>query len=108
MSKTLRVTALVLGLLVYSMPSMAMMHGMAGMSESGMYNLTIRGLAGVDDAKGIDQKLRLVDGVEKVHVDFNNGMVMVWMKKGKTLDQELAESILEEAGFGLDDFQRPI
>ncbi len=107
MSRNLWVTALVLGLLVYSIPSMAMMHVMAGMSESGMYNLTIRGFAGANDAKGIDQKLRLTDGVKKVHVDFDNGMVMVWMKKGETLDQELVERILKEAGFGLDDFRRP-
>ncbi len=107
MSRNLRVTALVLGLLVYSISSMAMMHGKAGMSESGMYNLTIRGLAGANDAKGIDQNLRLMDGVKKVHVDFDSGMVMVWMKKGETLDQEIAERIIEEAGFGLDDFRRP-
>ena len=63
--------------------------------------------AGRDDAKGIDQELRQIKAVEKVHVDFDNGMVMVWMKQGETLDEVLAEKIVKGAEFILNDFERP-
>ncbi len=84
-----------------------MMHGMKGMNEPGMYNLTIGGLAGGDDAKGIDEKFRQMNGVTKVHVDFDNGMIMIWMKDNESLDQGMAEKIIQEAGYTLKDFELP-
>ncbi len=107
MIRTLRAAALAFGLALLSTPSVAFMHSMMGMGESDMYNLTVGGLAGRDDAKGIDEELRQIEDVEKVHVDFDNGMVMVWMKQGETLDKVLAEKIVKGAGFVLDDFERP-
>jgi hypothetical protein len=107
MMKMFQAAAVLFGLLIYSAPSMAMMHGMKGMSEPGMYNLTIGGLAENDDAKGIDEKFREMTGVDKVHVDFENGMIMVWMKDNESLDQGMAEKIIEGAGFALNAFEHP-
>lgn len=107
MIKKIYAVALAIGLLFYSASAMAMMHKKGGMSEPGMYNLTIGGLAGGDDAKGIDKKFRQMNGVKKVHVDFDNGMVMVWMKKGNMLDQGLAEMIVKKSGFTLNEFEPP-
>ena len=107
MMRMFAVVSLAWGLMIASTPSMAMMHGMTGMSEPGMYNLTIGGLAGTDDAKGIDEKFRRMKGVAKVHVDFKNGMIMVWMKKGSMLDRGMAERIVKAAGLTLDEFEAP-
>ena len=107
MMRKFQAAAIVFGLLLYSASSMAMMHGVKGMSEPGMYNLTIGGLAGGDDAKGIDEKFREMAGVKKVHVDFDNGMIMIWMKDNESLDQGMAEKIIEEAGYTLNDFELP-
>jgi len=107
MKALLRVVSLACGLLVASAPSKAMMHGMSGMGQTGMYNLTIGGLAGGNDAKGIDEKFRRMKGVAKVHVDFENGMIMVWMKSGAMLDRAAAKRIVKGAGFSLDDFETP-
>ena len=95
------------GLMVLSAPSMAFMHGMGGMREPGMYNLTVGGLAARDDANGIDEKIRRMNGVEKVHVDFKRGMVMVWVKQGETLDEAFVEKIVKEAEFTLEALERP-
>lgn len=102
MMKKLQAVAMAFGLLLYSTSSMAMMH-----EKENMYNLTIGGLAGGGDAKGIDDEFRRMDGVEKVHVDFDNGMIMVWLEKGKALDQGLAERLIKQAGFTLNDFEVP-
>jgi len=106
MMKTLR-TAIALGFLLYSAAAMATMDSMTGMSDPGMYNLTIGGLAGGDDAKGVDTAFRGMNGVEKVHVDFKNGMIMIWMKKGAMLERGPAEKIVKKAGFTLKGFDRP-
>ena len=45
--------------------------------------------------------------VKKVHIYFENGMIMIWMKKGETLDELLAKGVVEEAGFTLSDFEPP-
>ena len=107
MMKTLRAAAVAFGLLLYSAAAMATMDGMTGMSDPGMYNLTVGGLAGGNDAKGVDKAFREMNGVEKVHVDFKNGMIMVWMKSGAMLDRGLAEKIVETAGFTLTGFDQP-
>ena len=107
MMRKVRAVAIAFGLALLSSPSTAIMHSMEGMGEPGMYNLEVGGLAGGDDAKGIDEDFREMNGVEKVHVDFKQGMVMVWMKQGDTLDEELAEKVVKEAGFTLKAFERP-
>ena len=107
MMRWLRAAALGFGLVLYSMSSMAIMHDMGGMNETGMYNLTVGGLAGRDDARGVDEKMREMDGVDKVHVDFENGMIMVWVKQGEILDERVVRKFVEEAGFTLDAFEEP-
>ncbi len=107
MMRKLRVAGIIFGLVLLSTPSMAFMHSRGSMGEPGMYNLIVGGLAGRDNANGIDEKFRQINIVEKVHVDFKNGMVMVWIKQGEKLDEGLAEKIVKEAGFTLEAFERP-
>ncbi len=107
MMKKLQAAAMAFGFVLLSTPSMAFMHSTGGMDAPGMYNLKVGGLAGRDDANGIDERFRQMDGVEKVHVDFERGMVMVWITQGEALDEPFAKKIVEEAGFVLDDFERP-
>ncbi len=107
MMRKIRAAGIIFGLVLLSTPAMAFMHGMMGMGEPGMYNLKVGGLAGRDDANGIDEKFRQMNGVEKVHVDFKRGMVMVWVKRGEKLGEGLAEKIVKEAGFTLEAFERP-
>jgi len=107
MMRLLRAAAIAFGLAMFATPSMAFMHGMLGMGNSNMYNLTVGGLAGGDDARGVDEKFRDMANVKKVHVDFDNGMIMIWMKKGETLDEPLAKGVLKEAGFTLSVFESP-
>jgi len=105
--KKLQATVLAFGLVMMSTPSMALFHGMGSMSDSGMYNLMVGGLAGRDDAKGIDEEFREMNEVNKVHVDFKNGMVMIWVNQGAALDETLTKEIVEKTGFQLEVFDRP-
>ncbi len=107
MMKKLQAAALAVVLLFPPVATVTAKHRMLGMDEPGMYNLTISGLTGGNDAKGIDGRLRKMNGVRKVHVDFKNGMVMVWIRRGKTLDKAAVEKIVKEAGFTLSDFEIP-
>jgi len=107
MMKKLQTVALAFGLLLVSTTGFADMAGMLGMGKPGMYNVTVGGLAGRDNANGIDDKFREMNGVQKVHVDYENGMVMIWVKKGKVLDEELTKKIVEKSGFKLEAFERP-
>lgn|GEM_PF-3513359 len=107
MMKKPQTIALAFGLLLVSTTSFADMAGMLGMGNPGMYNVTVGGLAGRVDANGIDDKFRRMNGVQKVHVDYKHGMVMIWVKKGKALDEELTKKIVEKSGFELKAFERP-
>ena len=107
MMKKLHATALAFGLTLVSTTTMAFMHDMMGMGGPEMYNLAIGGLANRDDAKGIDDKFRQLNDVTKVHVDFKRGMVMIWVKKGKPLDEASVRRIVKEASFTLDAFENP-
>ena len=50
---------------------------------------------------------RGMNGGEKGHVDFKDGMIRVWMRSGAMLDRGLAEKIVETAGFTLTGFDQP-
>lgn len=104
MMKKLQTAVLAIALFLATTSAFA---GMFGMGNPGMYNLTVAGLAGRDNAKGIDEKFSRVDGVQKVHVDYDNGMIMIWVKKGGMLDRRLAKKIVENAGFELKNFEPP-
>ena len=108
MTRLLRAAAVAVGLAFFATPSVAFMHGMMmGMDDAEMYNLTLGGLSGGDDARGVDEAFRDMAGVDRVHVDFDNGMIMIWMKDGEALDRPLAKQVVEAAGFTLNDFESP-
>ena len=58
MTRKIRAAGMVFGLVSLATPAMAFMHGMMGMGEPGIDKLKVAGLAGRDDANGIDEKFR--------------------------------------------------
>lgn len=70
------------------------------------YRLEIAGLACPFCAYGVEKKLNALKGVEGVETHIEEGIVIVTMADGATLDEATAREAVEDAGFTLDGFGR--
>lgn len=68
------------------------------------YQIGVNGLACPFCAYGIEKRLNVIDGVEKISVDIEAGEVIVSMAEGKRLSEAQAQEKVEEAGFTLNSF----
>lgn len=69
------------------------------------YQLRVDGLACPFCAYGIEKKLGALKGVERVETNIKNGVVVVTMHDGTTLDEATAKKAVKEAGFSLRKFE---
>lgn len=72
-----------------------------------VYRLYVDGLACPFCAYGVEKKVGNVEGVEKVEIDIDGGLVAVTMAEGSTLDEATAKRAVDEAGFTLRAFEAP-
>ena len=91
----LRVLALLLAAL-WTMPAWA----------GDVYRLTVDGLACPFCAYGVEKKLSAVEGMEKLEIDINAGLISVTMAEGVSFDEATAKRIVKDAGFTLRNFER--
>lgn len=63
------------------------------------YQMRVDGLACPYCAYGIEKKLNEIDGVEKITVDLNKGLVTVNVADGVTLPEERMIQLFKDAGF---------
>jgi len=63
------------------------------------YQMRVDGLACPYCAYGIEKKLNKVDGVEKIQVDLNKGLVTVNVGDGVTLTEPQMTQLFKDAGF---------
>ncbi len=96
--KTIRTALLLLGLL--AAPAWAAQAG-------AVYKLYVDGLACPFCAYGVEKKVGGLDGVERVDIDIDEGLVTVTMAEGSTLDAATARRAIDEAGFTLRAFEAP-
>ncbi len=97
MKRVLRTTGLMLGLML--MPAVALAAPQA-------FKLGVDGLACPFCAYGIEKKLSSIEGVENIDIDIKEGVVIVTMADGATLDESAARKAVEDAGFDLRSFER--
>ncbi len=71
---------------------------------SGVYELGVDGLACPFCAYGIEKKLSAIKGVENLDIDIKDGVVVVHMADGATLDEAEAKRAVTAAGFSLRSF----
>jgi mercuric ion binding protein len=71
------------------------------------YKVHVAGLACPFCAYGIEKSLSAIDGVARVETHIEDGLVIVEMAEGETLDRAEAAQAVEDAGFTLDDFEGP-
>jgi len=65
------------------------------------YQLRVDGLSCPFCAYGIEKKLGALEGVQSVETNIKDGVVIVTMKNGVTLDETTAKKAVKEAGFSL-------
>ena len=63
------------------------------------YQMRVDGLACPYCAYGIEKNLKKIDGVEKIEVDLNNGLVTVNVAAGVTLTAAQMVKLFSDAGF---------
>jgi len=71
------------------------------------YRVHVAGLACPFCAYGIEKSLSAIDGVARVETHIEDGVVIVEMEEGETLDRSEAAQAVKDAGFTLDDFEAP-
>ncbi|MFV2056879.1 MAG: heavy-metal-associated domain-containing protein [Thiohalomonadales bacterium] len=65
------------------------------------YNLRVDGLACPFCAYGIEKKFTKTEGVEKIDIDLQKGLVIVNTNEGKTFKEDELKTIIDDAGFTL-------
>ena len=76
----------------------------AALASGPSYRIEVAGLACPFCAYGIEKKLSAIDSVERVETNIKEGIVIVTMKDGATLDEARARRAVEDAGFTLKGF----
>lgn len=71
------------------------------------YRVHVAGLACPFCAYGIEKSLSAIDGVARVETHIEDGVVIVEMAEGATLERGAAQQAVEDAGFTLDGFETP-
>ncbi len=99
MTKFRQRTGLALGLMLFA--------ATAAVADSHVYKLYVDGLACPFCAYGVEKKVGGLDGVEKVEIEIEDGIVAVTLAGGATLDEATAKQAVDEAGFTLRKFEAP-
>jgi len=63
------------------------------------YVMRVDGLACPYCAYGIEKKLKVIEGVKKIHVDLDKGLVTAEVSEGTTLGEEQMQQLFKDAGF---------
>jgi copper chaperone len=69
------------------------------LADGTQYQMRVDGLACPYCAYGIEKNLKKIDGVEKIDVDLNNGLVTVNVSVGVTLTDAQMAKLFTDAGF---------
>ncbi|MCH7696061.1 MAG: heavy-metal-associated domain-containing protein [Proteobacteria bacterium] len=68
------------------------------------YELGIDGVACPFCVYGIEKQLSKLEGIERISTDIKNGLVLLEMKDGSTLTEQLINEAVNKAGFTLRSF----
>ncbi len=65
------------------------------------YAATVDGLACPFCAYGVEKKLSALDGVKKVEIDIERGVVLITVEENRALTEDAVRAAIAEAGFTL-------
>ncbi|MCH8250703.1 MAG: heavy-metal-associated domain-containing protein [Proteobacteria bacterium] len=75
------------------------MSSASALADGTQYQMRVDGLACPYCAYGIEKNLKKIDGVDKVDVDLNSGLVTVNVAEGVTLLEAQMSKLISDAGF---------
>ena len=78
---------------------LALTWSVVALAAGTQYQMRVDGLACPYCAYGIEKKLNAIDGVEKIDVDLENGLVIVNVIEGVKLSDEQMTQLFDDAGF---------
>ncbi len=79
----------------------------AALADRHVYKLYVDGLACPFCAYGVEKKIGGLDGVESIDIEIDDGVVLVTLADGATLDEATARRAVDQAGFTLREFVAP-
>ena len=79
--------------------TLALIWSVSALAAGTQYQMRVDGLACPYCAYGIEKKLNAIDGVEKIDVDLENGLVIVDVIEGIKLSDEQMTQRFDDAGF---------
>lgn len=71
----------------------------AAPADGARYVMRVDGLACPYCAYGVEKKLKEIEGVERIHVDLDKGLVIVDVREGVQLTGAQMEKLFMDAGF---------
>ena len=71
----------------------------SALADGTQYQMRVDGLACPYCVYGVEKNLKKIDGVEKIEVDLNNGLVIVNVASGVTLTDAQMAKLFTDAGF---------
>ncbi len=89
---------LILGLLLAAANALA---------QAPVYKLRVDGLACPFCAYGVEKTISGLEGVDRLEIDIDAGVISVTMAEGFELDEASAKNAVADAGFSLRDFEGP-
>lgn len=72
---------------------------LAALAAGTQYAMRVDGLACPYCAYGIEKKLNKIEGVEKIDIDLDKGLVTVNVREGVELTESQMDKLFQEAGF---------
>lgn len=78
----------------------------AALAAGPRYRLEVAGLACPICAYGVEREVKSLGAVERIETRVSDGIVVVTMKEGATLDEAAARKAIERAGFTLKGFEQ--
>jgi len=69
------------------------------LADGTQYQMRVDGLACPYCAYGVEKNLKKIDGVDKIEVDLNKGLVTVNVAKGVTFSEAQMTKLFTDAGF---------
>ena len=78
---------------------LALVWNVAAWAAGTQYQMRVDGLACPYCAYGIEKKLNKIDGVDKIDIDLNKGLVTVNVAEGVKLTEAQMTQLFKDAGF---------
>lgn len=83
----------------YLVVLLLLLWSLAALAAGTQYAMRVDGLACPYCAYGIEKKLKQIEGVEKIDVNLEKGLVTVDVREGVTLTEPQMKQLFKDAGF---------